>query len=391
MPPFNPARDAEQDHNRAMADAATDGRGLGTGPMLLIGAATFVLTMAGLREVGNIVGPVFLALTLAITVRPVTHWFAERGAPGWVGTVAVLLILYAALLGMAFALGASIAQLTTTLPDYSDRFTELYQQALGQLHRLGVSTDAISNIQDQFNFSSILGLLQTLLGQVQSVTTALIFVLLSLAFLVLDTADLSARTEALRASRPYLVAAISDFAWRVRRYWLFSAIFGVILAVGDWVALLVLGIPFPLTWAVVAFICNFIPNIGFVVAVIPPALLALLTQGPREALLVVLAYVLISFVVQTLLLPKFMGDAVGLNTTTTFVSLVFWAGIIGGLGAVLAIPLTLFVKAVVIDSTPRLAWLGSFLSTDAAVRHGPVRPVTPSVLLRRPRGGDRAR
>ncbi len=337
--------------------------------MLLIGGAAFVLTMAGLREVGNIVGPVFLALTLAITLRPVTHWFAERGAPGWVGTVAVLLILYAALLGMVFVLGASIAQLATTLPDYSDRFTELYQQLLGQLARLGMPADALSNLQDQFNFSSILGVVQTLLGQVQSVTAALLFVLLSLAFLVLDTADLTARTEALRAARPHLVAAISDFAWRVRRYWFFSAIFGVILAVADWIALLVLGVPFPLTWALVAFICNFIPNIGFVVAVIPPALLALLTGGPRDALFVVLAYVAISFVVQTLFLPKFMGDAVGLNTTTTFVSLVFWAGIIGGLGAVLAIPFTLFLKAVVIDSTPRLTWLGSFLSTDAAVRH----------------------
>ena len=294
-----------------MADTASDGRGLGTGLMLLIGGAAFVLTMAGLREIGNIIGPVFLALTLAITVRPVTHWFAERGAPGWVGTVAVLLILYIVLLGMVFVLGASIAQLATTLPDYSDRFTELYQQVLAQLGRLGVSEGALANVQDQFNFGSILGLVQTLLGQLQSVTTGLLFVLLSLAFLVLDTADLSARTQRLREARPHLVAAIEDFSWRVRRYWLFSAIFGLILAVADWLALLLLDIPFPLTWAVVAFICNFIPNIGFVVAVIPPALLALLTQGPRAALLVLAAYVLISFVVQTLLLPKFMGDAVG--------------------------------------------------------------------------------
>ncbi len=343
--------------------------GPGTGPMILIVGAAFVLVMVGLQQVGNIIGPVFLALTLAITVRPITHWLAERGAPGWVGTVAVLVLLYAVLIGMVFVLGASIAQLATTLPEYSARFGELYQQILDQLARLGVSQDALSNLQDQFNFDSILGVVQTLVGQLQSVTTSVLFVLLSLAFLVLDTADLSARAGSLRAARPHLVAALEDFAWRVRRYWLFSAIFGVILAVADYVALLLLGIPFPLTWAVVAFICNFIPNIGFVVAVIPPALLALLTDSPRTALFVVLAYVLISFVVQTLFLPKFMGDAVGLNTTTTFVSLVFWAGIIGGLGAVLAIPLTLFVKAVIIDSTPRLRWLGTFLSTDASERH----------------------
>lgn len=337
---------------------------LGTGPMLVVVGAAFVLLMAGVREIGNIVGPVFLALTLAITMRPITSHLGRRGLPHWVGTIAVLLVLYTLLVGMFTIVGFGIAQLASTLPDYSDRFTELYQNVLDWVAARGFDPSALQNVQDQFSFGSIVGVVQTLLGQLSSVTTMVLFLLLSLAFLVLDTSVMQRRRELLRETRPHLVEALDEFSLRVRQYWLFSAVFGLVLAVLDYVALLVLDVPFPLTWAIVAFICNFVPNIGFVLAVIPPALLALLEGGPTRALWLLGAYVLISFVVQTVLLPKFMGDAVGLNTTTTFISLLFWAGIIGPLGALLAIPLTLFVKAVVIDSTPRLRWIDTFLVAE---------------------------
>ena len=129
---------------------------------------------------------------------------------------------------------------------------------------------------------------------------------------------------------------------RLRRYWVVSAVFGVVLAIGDYVALLIIGVPLALTWAVVAFIGNFIPNLGFVVALVPPALLALLDGGMWRAAAVVVSYLLINFVVQTLVLPRYMGNAVGLNTTVTFLSLVFWTSIIGPLGALLAVPLTIW-------------------------------------------------
>lgn len=347
-----------------MSEQTASRGGLGTGPKIVLVGSAFVILMAGLQQVGNIVGPVFLALTLAITMRPLTSHLGRRGLPRWVGTIAVLAVIYALLITMFSAVGLAIGQLATTLPDYSDRFTELYHQLTDGLAHIGVDDAALNRVRDQFSFTSVLGLVQTLLGQLSSITTLVLFLLLSLAFLVLDTADMDQRIAIVRAARPHLLCALDDFCDRVRRYWLYSAVFGVILAVGDYIALLLLGVPFPLTWAIVAFICNFIPNIGFAVAVVPPALLALLADGPVKALWVLGAFIVISFVVQTLLLPKFMGDAVGLNTTTTFISLLFWAGIIGPLGALLAIPLTLFLRAVLIDSTPELRWVGAFLSSE---------------------------
>lgn len=148
----------------------------------------------------------------------------------------------------------------------------------------------------------------------------------------------------------------------VHSYWLVSTVFGLIVAVLDIVALGVLGVPMAVTWGVLSFITNYIPNIGFVIGVLPPALLGLVDSGPWTALWVIVAYTVLNFVIQTLVQPKFTSDAVSLNTTTTFLSLMFWSQIIGALGTILAVPLTLFAKALLIDSDPRAQWLGIFLS-----------------------------
>lgn len=332
--------------------------------MFLVIAAALVVVLAGLRDIGSLLGPVFLALTLAVAARPAGHWLRARGVPRWLSTVLVLVLLYVVLVGMLAALALAVTQLVGVLPDYAAQFTNLWQGVLGWLADHGIHEDAITRATREVNVGTVVGVAQGVLSSLTSGATGALFLLLSVAFLVIDTAGIEARVKRVRAARPQLAAAVEDFTGRVRRYWLYSALFGLVLAAADYVALLLLGVPLALTWAVVAFICNFVPNVGFVLALIPPAILGLLIGGPWLGLGVVAAYVGISFAVQTLLLPKFMGDAVGLNTTTTFLSLVFWASIIGGLGALLAIPLTLFVKAIIIDSTPSLRWLNAFISTE---------------------------
>lgn len=344
------------------------GAGLGTGPMLLVLGAALVLVMAGMRDIGHLVGPAFLALTLAVTARPLGHRLRARGIPRWASTVLVLALLYVVLVGMLATLGLAVTQFVGTLPTYAARFTTVSNAVLSWLAEHGVHEDTIRKATTEINVGTVVGVAQGVLSSLTSGATGVLFLLLSLAFLVIDTAGVEKRAALLHRSRPDLAAALDEFTWRVRRYWLVSAVFGAILAVADYVALLLLGVPLPLTWAVVAFICNFVPNIGFALAVLPPAVLGLLVGGPGLAFGVIGAYVLISFVVQTLMLPRFMGNAVGLNTMTTFLSLVFWTGVIGGLGALLAIPLTLFVKAVVIDSTPALHWMRAFVGGEEEAR-----------------------
>ena len=188
-------------------------------------------------------------------------------------------------------------------------------------------------------------------------------------FLMFDTAKIEVRTAALSVLKPGMASALVSFCEAVRSYWMVSTVFGLIVAVINAVTLWYLNVPMAITWGVVSFITNYIPNIGFVLGVVPPAILGLVDSGPWTALWVVLSYVVANFVIQSLVQPKFTGDAVGLNTTTTFLCLLFWSTVIGAMGTILAVPLTLFVKALLIDSDPRSRWVGIFLSAgDSPVR-----------------------
>jgi len=143
---------------------------------------------------------------------------------------------------------------------------------------------------------------------------------------------------------------------------------------GHWVMFL-LGIPLPILWGLLAFITNYIPNIGFVIGLIPPALLGLLQGGPKLMIAVILVYSVINVILQSVIQPKFVGDAVGLSVTLTFLSLVFWTWVIGPLGAILAIPLSLMAKALLVDIDPSTRWadvlLTSTMKPDQAQRAGP--------------------
>jgi predicted PurR-regulated permease PerM len=162
-----------------------------------------------------------------------------------------------------------------------------------------------------------------------------------------------------------MVVALNSFAGGTRRYLVVTAVFGLIVAVLDSVALAIMGIPLVVLWGLLSFITNFIPNIGFIIGVIPPALLGLLVGGWQLGLAVLVVYCVLNAIVQSLIQPHFTGDAVGLSTTITFVALLFWAWVLGPLGALLAIPATLLVKAVLVDCDPGARWVEALIGATS--------------------------
>ena len=315
-----------------------------------------VLTMAtaatlGLYFIRSIVGPVFLALTLVITVRPGVQWLARKGLPRWLAATTGILVIYAFIAAMVVAMVVAISQFAMILPDYASRFTGLFDQVMRSVKRFGVDEDWLLQQARAFDSSKLLNLAQSVVDSVTSTGSLMLLMLLTVFFLAFDTSSVAVRARSLRVLKPGIYDAVAHFCRAVRSYWMVSTIFGWIL-----------GVPLAITWGVLSFITNYVPNIGFVLGVIPPALLALVADGPWTALWVVVAYSMLNFVIQSLVQPKFTGDAVGLNTTTSFLSLAFWTMVIGGLGSILAVPLTLFAKCVLIDSDPRSRWLSVFLT-----------------------------
>ena len=360
------------------------------GETIILVVAAIVVGCAGIYMLHDLLAPAFFALTLVITVRPLVALASRHHVPRPISAVGAIILIYAFVIGLFVALGVAIAQLVETLPDYSGKFEAIWAQFQVLLGRFGVDQSTLmSQVSGMLDTSRIVMLAQGMLSQVTSFGSVLMIMALTVVFLMFDMSRIELRARALMILKPEIAAALAGFAKAVRSYWLVSTIFGLIVAVLDVVALGILGVPMAVTWGVLSFITNYIPNIGFFIGLIPPALLALVDSGPWTALWVVVAYAALNFVIQTLIQPKFTGDAVGLNTTTTFLSLLFWAEVIGALGTILAIPLTLFVKALLIDSDPRSRWVSIFLSAGDAPVRAPDE-IEPEVLEEMDLDGDGA-
>ena len=211
------------------------------------------------------------------------------------------------------------------------------------------------------------------------------FLLALLLFISVESGGYGDRLASIAADRPTITAALGHFAWGTRQYLLVTTVFGLIVAVLDSIALALMGIPLAVTWGLLSFITNYIPNVGFIIGVVPPALLGLLIGGPQLMVIVILVYCGINFVVQSIIQPRFIGDAVGLSVTVTFLALVFWAWLLGPLGAILAIPLTLLAKALLVDIDPQARWAAALLR-DTPKEPDPNAPAKKS---RRERRRDR--
>ncbi|SPL97453.1 unnamed protein product [[Actinomadura] parvosata subsp. kistnae] len=330
--------------------------------VILVGIAAAVVVLFGVREVASIAGPVVLALVLVIAVSPIRGWLDAKSAPTWLQVAVPFLLVVLVLLGMVGILTISATQLVSLLPTYTDQFDQLLADSERWAAAHGISNDVLNKGLQAFDPGRVLGLAQSLLGSLIGILSALFLIVVLLLAMSLDAPRTSRILTAGEGSRPQLVTALAVFAHKTRRYLIVSTVFGLINAILDMVALSLLDVPLPLLWGVLALIANYIPNIGFVIGLLPPAMLALLDGGVRTMLLVIAAYIVINVVTQSFILPKFLGDAVGLSTTMTFISLIVWTFVLGPLGAILAIPLSLLTRAVLIDSDPSAKWVQALVS-----------------------------
>ncbi|MET8146625.1 AI-2E family transporter [Sphaerisporangium sp. NPDC005288] len=331
--------------------------------VMLLVAASAVVVLAGIKAVNTILGPIVLALVLVVAVAPIRGWLVRRRAPSWLVVAVPFSVVIVVLLGMVAILTTAVVQMATLLPGYSGQFNKLVADAQAWAAARGIAPQ-VNQALRSFDPGKMLGIAQSLVSSVLGVVSSLFLIVVLLLAMSLDAPVISRIIAAAAAERPAITKALTTFADRTRRYLLVSTIFGLICAALDVVALYVLSVPLPLLWGVLALITNYIPNIGFVIGLVPPALLALLTGGLRSMILVIVAYMVINIVVQSFIQPKFLGDAVGLSTTVTFLSLILWATVLGPLGALLAIPLTLLTRALFIDSDPGLKWSTALVSGE---------------------------
>ena len=331
----------------------------------LAGVAAAVVLAVGTWLAADVVAPVVLALVLTIAVVPVDGWVRRRGGPGLLATLAALVAAYSILLVLVLGTVVCLTQLVRLLPQYTDAADELGDSAQQALSQVGLTDGATGSALQQLDLGAVTdrlaGVLSWLVGGLGN-----LFLLLTLMFFFVTAVHgFRGRTAAMAGYKPALAASLGRFVTTTQRYLVVTAVFGAVVAVLDAGALWLLGVPLPLVWGFFSFVTNFIPNIGFVIGVIPPALLALLESGPELMLVVVLVYCLLNVTIQTFIQPRIVGASVGLSAEMTFLSLVVWTFLLGPLGAVLAVPMTLLLRALLLDADERTAWVQPLISAAA--------------------------
>jgi predicted PurR-regulated permease PerM len=297
-------------------------------------------------------------------VAPLRGFLVKHRWPSWLASIVGLLSIYLLLLVILGSVVFAIYKLVDTLPQYATAFNQIFDSLLAVADRLGYGQAQIQRLASSFQLSSLAAPAQSLLGAISGGASLLLLIVTVVIFLAFDAGTMRERIEVIRETRPHIADGLVNFAVRVRKYWIVTTVFGFAVAVLDVISLLIIGVPLALTWGVLAFVTNYIPNIGFILGVIPPALIALLDGGVTSAIVVVIVFTVINVVVQTIIQPRFTGDAVGISATVAFVSLIFWAYLLGALGALLAIPATLFLKSVLVDNSVPANWLNALVSAS---------------------------
>ena len=286
---------------------------LGAGPLTPLLAIVLVMVAAlALREIASLVVPVLFGLFLALVAWPLVGRLEARGSRHAVALTATLLVVLAIVLVVALVVAFSIAELVLQIPRYEDRFRALVTAAQSLLAGFGVTVDpeAIASV---VSVSQVLSWLRPVASAASATGLGLLVLTLTMVYALAGGSSLRARAEATFGAEGKLLSGIEQFGADLRKYLLVRAQLGVFAAVLSAILLWVLNVPFPLLWAFLVFAASFIPNIGTFIAVVPPAILALLGGGVLPAVAVVVGYTLINFAQDHFLQPVVMGSELNLT------------------------------------------------------------------------------
>ena len=355
----------------------TEGRRL-DGARFLFVVAAFVVVIAGMRAAVSILVPFLLSVFVAIICAPFLFWLRQKKIPGLIAVAIVVIVVLGIGASVGVLVGASIRNFTVALPEYQVRLHDQLTEIISLLDRLGIEvSDEV--LLDYVNPGAVMRFVGTSLTTISSGLTNAFFILLTVIFILLEVSSFPLKLRAILGdSHPSLInfdKVIGEVKHYLSLKTLTSLATGVAIAV--WLA--ALGVDYPLLWGLLAFMLNFVPNIGSIIAAIPAILLALIQLGLGSAVLTGIAFLVVNFAIGFFAEPRLMGYRMGLSTLVVFLSLIFWGWVLGPIGMLLSVPLTMTVK-IALQSNESTRWMAILLGSQGSVelpsRNPPEKPET---------------
>jgi AI-2 transport protein TqsA len=310
---------------------------------ILIAAASLVVVVAGMQAASTIINPFLLAVFLASLCAPPLFWLQRRGVPNGLAVAIILLgLLVAALLLMLFV-GRSVNALTQQLPVYQERLGIIMGGLTDWLSSLGLDMTNVL-VSDYLSPGKVMSLVYYMVFAFKGLFRNMFLVFLIVLFILIEASGFPGKLQAAFPNPEKTLGHFKAMTASVNQYMGVKAIFSLATGILVWLLLTLIGVDFAPTWGLLAFLLNFIPNIGSIIAAVPAILLALIQLGWPCALLTLLGYLVVNITIGNFLEPRVMGRSLGLSTLVVFLSLLFWGWVLGPIGMVLSVPLTMIVK-----------------------------------------------
>jgi len=331
---------------------------------VLIILASFVIIVAGMKAAESIIVPFLLAVFISIVASPPFFWLQKKGIPQGLSLLFVILFFLIVISLIGVLIGTSVTDFTTKLPFYQAKLQDQTQAVITWLiEKKFIEPDF--KLSNAFNPASILLIVGDTFNQIGNLFANGFLILLTVTFMMLEISGLPVKLKKILTKPDESIVRFQSVFQDINKYiaiktWIS---FGTGLLV--YILLLIIGVDYAILWAVLAFALNYIPTIGSIIALIPPTLLTIIQLGFGEAIIVLIGYLVINTIMGNILEPRFMGKGLGLSTLVVFLSLIFWGWILGPIGMLLSVPLTITIK-IALDSSDETRWLSVMLGPDSS-------------------------
>jgi AI-2 transport protein TqsA len=327
--------------------------------IILVAAALFVIVVAGMSAAASIINPFLVSVFLAILFSPLLFWLKRLGVPESVAVIVIVVGFLAFMFLFMIFMGRSLNNITLQLPAYQGRLAELITTVYAWLNEKGIDV-AHTPLSDYITPRKIMNVFNYGLSVLSVLLTNMFLIVLTVLFILLEVPLLPRKLQMAFPDSQGPQSHFKTFAESVNRYIGFKALFSAATGISIWALLTLIGVEFAGTWGLLAFLLNFIPSIGSIIAAFPAILWALLQINLSAALWTLMAYLLVNIVIGSLLEPRFIGQSLGLSTLVVFLSMIFWGWVLGPIGMVLSVPLTMVVK-LAFASDPSTRWTAIML------------------------------
>lgn len=329
--------------------------------IILINLASFIIIVTGLYFAKDIVIPFLLALFLAILISPIITYMQKLKIPRIISLIVVLLCFFGLFFIIGNVVAKSMANFLTNLPDLQYKFMSFYSNLVLKFSFISDHINFNESIFSYLNPNNIFLATSGALKWSSTLISKTFIVILLFVFMIIETNIFRQKVIYFSNLNSQNKIMVERFISDLKRYLAIKTISSLVTGILVWILLIFLDVPYAPIWGMVAFLLNYIPTIGSIIAAIPAILVALLLNGYVCAFWVTLFYLIINISIGNFIEPKFLGDKLGLSTLVVILSLIFWGFVFGIGGMFLAVPLTMSVK-IAMDSNPKTKFISVLLS-----------------------------